>query len=46
MLRRSSGHALAGALCSTLLAATGLTNKNLRVLMTGLLGGTCLTTYR
>jgi hypothetical protein len=31
--------ALAGALCQTLLAATGFTNKNLRVLMTGLLGG-------
>jgi hypothetical protein len=32
--------ALAGALCQTLLAATGITNKHLRVLMTGLLGGT------
>jgi hypothetical protein len=32
--------ALAGALCSTLLAATGFTNKSLRALMTGLLGGT------
>jgi hypothetical protein len=32
--------ALAGALCHTLLAATGFTNKNLRVLMTGLLGST------
>ena len=31
--------ALAGALCHTLLAATGFTNKHLRVLMTGLLGG-------
>ena len=31
--------ALVGALCQTLLAATGFTNKNLRVLMTGLLGG-------
>jgi hypothetical protein len=31
--------ALAGALCQTLLAATGFTNKHLRVLMTGLLGG-------
>jgi hypothetical protein len=31
--------ALVGALCSTLLAATGFTNNNLRVLMTGLLGG-------
>ena len=29
--------ALAGALCSTLLAATGITNKSLRALMTGLL---------
>src|SRR4029077_17506632 len=32
--------ALAGALCQTLLAATGFTNQHLRVLMTGLLGGT------
>jgi hypothetical protein len=31
--------ALAGALCHTLLAATGFTNKNLRVLIAGLLGG-------
>ena len=30
--------ALAGALCSALLAVTGLTNKSLRALMTGLLG--------
>jgi hypothetical protein len=30
--------ALTGALCQTLLAATGFTNKNLRVLITGLLG--------
>ena len=30
--------ALVGALCQTLLAATGLTNKNLRVLIAGLLG--------
>src|SRR5690349_8989436 len=30
--------ALAGALCQTLLAATGFTNKNLRVLTAGLLG--------
>ena len=30
-------HALAGALCTTLLAATGITNKSLRALMTGLL---------
>ncbi len=29
--------ALAGALCSTLLAATSITNKSLRALMTGLL---------
>jgi hypothetical protein len=35
--------ALAGALCHTLLAATGFTNKHLRVLMTGLLGGTAYT---
>ena len=31
--------ALAGALCHSLLAATGFTSKHLRVLMTGLLGG-------
>jgi hypothetical protein len=30
--------ALTGALCHTLLAATGFTNKNLRVLIAGLLG--------
>lgn len=30
--------ALAGALCQTLLAATGFTSKNLRVLTAGLLG--------
>ncbi len=30
--------ALTGALCQTLLAATGFTNKSLRVLITGLLG--------
>jgi hypothetical protein len=35
--------ALAGALCHTLLAATGFTNKNLRVLIAGLLGGTAYT---
>ena len=29
--------ALAGALCATLTAATGITNKSLRALMTGLL---------
>ena len=28
---------MAGALCTTLLAATGITNKSLRALMTGLL---------
>jgi hypothetical protein len=32
--------ALAGALCQTLLAATGFTNKNPRVLTAGLLGST------
>jgi hypothetical protein len=32
--------ALAGALCHTLSAVTGITNKSLRALMTGLLGGT------
>src|SRR6185503_6697885 len=31
--------ALAGALCTSVLAATGITNKSLRALMTGLLGG-------
>jgi len=31
--------ALAGALCHTLPAATGVTNKHLRALITGLLGG-------
>jgi hypothetical protein len=31
--------ALAGALCTTTLAVTGITNKSLRALMTGLLGG-------
>jgi hypothetical protein len=31
--------ALAGALCTTLSAVTGITNKGLRALMTGLLGG-------
>jgi hypothetical protein len=30
--------ALTGALCQTLLAATGFTNKSLRVLIAGLLG--------
>src|SRR6188472_1048561 len=30
--------ALTGALCQTLLAATGFTNKSLRALITGLLG--------
>src|SRR5208282_4058901 len=33
--------ALAGALCNTLLAATGITNKSLRALMTGLLAAPC-----
>jgi hypothetical protein len=32
--------ALAGALATTMLAVTGITNKSLRALMTGLLGGT------
>jgi len=36
--------ALAGALCTTMLAVTGITNKSLRALMTGLLGGTVYTT--
>src|SRR5271166_2297882 len=36
--------ALAGALCTTLLAVTGITNKSLRALMTGLLGGIDYTT--
>ncbi|GAA4481195.1 hypothetical protein GCM10023094_28950 [Rhodococcus olei] len=31
--------ALAGALCTTTLAVTGITNRSLRALMTGLLGG-------
>jgi hypothetical protein len=35
--------ALAGALCTTTLAVTGITNKSLRALMTGLLGGTAYT---
>ncbi|HUY46109.1 MAG TPA: hypothetical protein VMV92_10345 [Streptosporangiaceae bacterium] len=33
--------ALAGALCTTLLAATGITSKSLRALMTGLLHASC-----
>jgi hypothetical protein len=33
--------ALAGALCTTLLAATGITSKSLRALMTGLLHAPC-----
>jgi hypothetical protein len=40
--------ALAGALCQTLLAATGITSKSLRALMTGLLHAPCTpgqTTY-
>ncbi|HET8914768.1 MAG TPA: hypothetical protein VFM91_03600 [Propionibacteriaceae bacterium] len=36
--------ALAGALCTSVLAVTGITNKSLRALMTGLLGGTDSTT--
>jgi hypothetical protein len=36
--------ALAGALCTTMLAVTGITNKSLRALMTGLLDGTDYTT--
>ena len=35
--------ALAGALYHTLLAATGFTNRHLRLLMTGLPGGTAYT---
>jgi len=33
--------ALAGALANTLCAVTGITNKSLRALMTGLLGAPC-----
>jgi hypothetical protein len=36
--------ALAGALCTSVLAVTGITNKSLRALMTGLLDGTDYTT--
>jgi hypothetical protein len=36
--------ALAGALCTTMLAVTGITNKSLRALMTGLLDGIGYTT--
>lgn len=36
--------ALAGALCTSVLAVTGITNKSLRALMTGLLGSTAYTT--
>jgi hypothetical protein len=36
--------ALAGALCTSVLAVTGITNKSLRVLMTGLLDSTDYTT--
>jgi hypothetical protein len=36
--------ALAGALCTTMLAVTGITNKSLRALMTGLLDGSGYTT--
>jgi hypothetical protein len=35
---------LAGALCTSVLAVTGITNKSLRALMTGLLGGATYTT--
>ena len=35
--------ALAGALCTTMLAVTGITNKSLSALMTGLLGGSAYT---
>jgi hypothetical protein len=35
--------ALAGALCTTVFAVTGITNKSLRALMTGLLDGTTYT---
>lgn len=37
--------ALAGALCHTLHALTGITNKSLRALMTGLLGGNYTTNH-
>jgi hypothetical protein len=33
--------ALVGALCQMLLAVTGFTSKNPRVLIAGLLGGAC-----
>jgi len=36
--------ALAGALCTTMLAVTGITNKSLRALMTGLIDGIAYTT--
>jgi hypothetical protein len=35
--------ALAGAVCTSVLAVTGITNKSLRALMTGLLGGATYT---
>jgi hypothetical protein len=35
--------ALAGALCTSVLAVTGITNKSLRALMSGLLGGIAYT---
>jgi len=38
--------ALAGALCTTMLAVTGITNKSLRALMTALLDGIDYTTSR
>jgi hypothetical protein len=36
--------ALAGALCTTMLAVTGITNKSLRAVMTGLLDGIAYST--
>ena len=38
-VRRPRVQALAGALGTSVLAVTGITNKSLRALMTGLLGG-------
>ena len=41
------GQALAGALCTSVLAVcTGITNKSLRALMTGLLGGATYTRHQ
>src|SRR4029077_4596353 len=42
-VRRPRVQALAGALCTSVLAVTGITNKSLRALMTGLLGGATYT---